>query len=458
MALLVAGCFFMEVLDGTIVVTATPRIGQSLGVASTAVGLVITAYLVTLAVLIPLSGWMSARFGARRVFLTAIALFTLASVGCAASQSLGELVAMRVLQGMGGAMMVPVGRLVVLARAPKRELMRVVSYLTWPALAAPVVAPLAGGVITTYASWHWLFLVNVPLGAIAFAVAWRLIFSPPGPPPPPLDRLGVLLTCTGLAALTYTASLLSAGSPHWALVAAFGAAALALVTASIRHLLRARDPLVNLRTLRIATFAASIGGSALFWIAVGAMPFLLPLLFQEVFGWSPVKSGTVVLFLFVGNIGIKPATTFLYGRFGFRRVLIAATAGLAATVATSGTLTVSTPLALIVAVVVLSGIARSVGFTGYLTMAFGDVPESQMRDANTLQATAQQLSTGLGVATAAVFLRAGGPLGDLLPGTATAQTAYTVAFFLLAAVALVATLGALRLHAGAGDVVRGRTA
>ena len=195
---LVAGCFFMEILDGTIVSTAAPRIGAALHVPAAAVGLVITAYLVTLAVLIPLSGWLVARLGTRKVFLSAIVIFTVASLLCSTSVSLGELVALRILQGAGGAMMVPVGRLAVLGTTAKSDLMRMISYIVWPALVAPVIAPLAGGFITTYASWRWLFLINLPLGIIAFAVAVRLVPALP-PRTPRLDWTGVLLTCLGSA-------------------------------------------------------------------------------------------------------------------------------------------------------------------------------------------------------------------------------------------------------------------
>src|SRR6202161_2546448 len=190
---------FMEILDGTIVSTAGPRIGAALHVPASAIGLVITAYLVTLAVLIPLSGWMVSRFGTRKVFLTAIAMFTVASLLCATSSSLGELVAWRIVQGAGGAMMVPVGRLAVLGTTAKSDLMRMISYIVWPALIAPVIAPLAGGFITTYASWHWLFLINVPLGVAAILAAVRLIESPLLQQPPPLDIIGIVLSCGGLA-------------------------------------------------------------------------------------------------------------------------------------------------------------------------------------------------------------------------------------------------------------------
>jgi EmrB/QacA subfamily drug resistance transporter len=454
LALLVAGCFFMEMLDGTIVTTAAPAIGRSLGVPSTSISLVISAYLVTLAVLIPASGWVAARWGARPVFLAAIAIFTVASIGCAASTSLAELVAMRVLQGVGGAMMVPVGRQVVLAGTPKEELMRVISFLVWPALVAPVFAPLVGGLITDYASWHWIFLINVPLGALAFAAALRLIESPPVPTPPRLDRLGVLLTCVGLGGLTYAADLLSRPSPRWALVGAIALAAAVFLAAAVRHLLTTDQPLVNLRTLQVGTFRAAVAGSAIFWVVVGAVPFMLPLLFQEVFGWSPVKSGAVLVLLFVGNVGIKPATTFLYGRFGFRAMLLAATLGLAASLVAIAFVDAGTWLVVTGFLVMVSGIARSVGLTGYVSLAFSEVPESLMRDANILQVTTQQLASGLGAAAGAVALRIGGSLDGIMPGGSTLHDSFTLAFLILAAFCLLATIGALRLDSAAGDVLR----
>jgi EmrB/QacA subfamily drug resistance transporter len=455
LALLVAGCLFMELLDGTIVTTSAPQIARSLAVSPGAISVVVTAYVVTVAALIPVSGWVSARFGARRVFLAAIALFACASLGCAASTSLPELVVMRVLQGAGGAMMVPVGRLVVLARTAKADLMTMTAYLIWPALLAPVVAPLAGGAITTYANWHWLFLINVPLAALAFAAALRLVSSPPREAPPPLDGAGIALTCIGLAALTCTAALISDARPNWAPAIACGLASALVILVAVRHLLRSPHPVINLRTLRIPTFRAAVGGLAIFGVVVGAGPFLFPLLFQQVFGWSAVKSGSVVLFIFLGNIAIKPATTYLYGRAGFRRVLAISTAGMAATMAAAALLTAATPLALIAGILLLSGIARSVGGTGYLTIVFTDVPAPQMRDANTLQATVQQFSLGFGVAVATILLRLGHPLGIALLGDGAEATAYSIAFVLLGCLSLMATAGALRLHPTAGDVLRG---
>ncbi|MGZ6671300.1 MAG: MFS transporter [Solirubrobacteraceae bacterium] len=458
-ALLVAACFFMEILDGTIVVTAVPQMSASLGVPPSSTALVITAYLLTLAVLIPLSGWMTVRFGPRRVFLSAIAIFTLASLGCALSTTLAELVALRIVQGAGGAMMVPVGRIVVLGQAEKSQIMRLMSFIVWPALIAPVIAPLAGGVITTYASWQWMFAINVPLGIVALAFAWRLITDTATGTPPPLDKLGVVLTCGALGAITYAGQVVSDGTPRWALAVVLVVAAAALSVAGAWHLLRTPAPLINLRTLRIPTFGAAISGSSMFWLVVGAIPFLLPLLFQTVFGWSAIKSGSVVLFVFVGNIAIKPATTWLFNRFGFRTMLLAATTGLAPTAIAAGLLTADTPVIVVVLIAVLSGVARSVGLTGYIgltgytTLGLSDVPPELMRDANALASTVQQLFSGLGVAAATVALRIGGQLHDLLPGRTDANSAFTVAFVLLGLAALVSAVDALRLHPSAGQAL-----
>jgi Na+/melibiose symporter-like transporter len=450
-ALLVSGCFFMEMLDGTIVTTASPQIGRSLHAPATEIGLLVTAYLLTLAVLIPLSGWLTRRLGNRTVFLCAIAVFTLASVGCAASAGLGELAAMRVLQGAGGAMMVPVGRTMVVSMADKRDLLRITSYVVWPGLLAPVVAPLAGGLITTYASWHWIFLINAPLGVAAFCVAWRLVRgSGAADTPPPLDWAGVLLTCAGLGGLTYTAHLLSLPAPPPGQTAAFGAASAALLAGAVRHLRHAPHPLLNLRTLRVDTFRVAELGGSLYWLVVGAAPFLLPLLFQTRFGWSPVKSGAVVLFIFAGNVGIKPATTPLINRFGFRALLVVSTVVTAVVMAALGLVTAATPLPVIAALTLVSGVTRSTGLTVYSTVGFADMPAGQMRDANTLFATSTQLAAGLAVAVATVALRAGG----LFPGGPDGQTAYTVAFCLLGAISLIAAAEALRLRPGAGDAVR----
>ena len=449
-ALLVAGTFFMENLDGTILTTAAPSIGRSLGVPSVAVGITITAYLLTLAVLIPLSGWITRRLGSRRVFLAAIAIFTLASVLCALSTSLPELTIMRVLQGIGGAMMVPVGRLAVLRVTDRADLIRAIALLTWPALVAPIVAPLAGGFITTYFTWHWIFLINVPLGIVAFVAALRIIPAEERESPPRLDWLGLALTCTGLGSLVYLGSLLAERDPGALATIGWAVVGFSLVGLAIAHQLRARHPLLDLRALRIETFRLSHAGGSLFRLTVNAVPFLLPLLFQDVFGFSPLLSGALVLFVFVGNLAIKPATTFLLRRFGFQLVIVAASAAAALSMALMALLSRSTPLWLVIVLLTASGVARSTGFTAYNTIAFADVERFEMTDANTLASTLQQLAAGFGVAVGAVALR----LGDGFASGSSGSGAFGFAFAVLAVLTAVATVEALLLSRTAGENIR----
>ncbi len=272
-ALLVAGCFFMENFDGTIVTTSAPRMAEAFGVEPAAVGLVSAAYLITLAVLIPLSNWLTRRYGTRPVFLSAIVIFTLASLGCALSQSLPMLVIMRILQGVGGAMMVPVGRMAVLNTAEKSDIVRLVAYIVWPALVAPVIAPLAGGLITTYLSWHWMFLINIPLGVLAFIAAWRLIDSIDAPAPPPLDWTGMVLSGVGLGGLTYAAHLITDPDPGpWPAI--IGLASVIIIVIAVLHLLRAKHPLLNLRIWSVRTFrrVAGVGFRVHAGDVVGAVP------------------------------------------------------------------------------------------------------------------------------------------------------------------------------------------
>jgi EmrB/QacA subfamily drug resistance transporter len=449
-ALLVAGCFFMENLDGTIVVTAAPSMASSLGVSTASIGLVITSYLLTLAALIPLSGWMTARFGTRPVFLTAIAIFTLSSLGCALAPNLGTLVAMRVAQGVGGAMMVPVGRILVFSQTPRDQIIRVMSFIVWPGLLAPVIAPLAGGVITTYLSWHWLFLINLPLGIAAFAIAWRLIEEIPGSPTAALDWMGVVLTCFGLAGLTFAAYLFTDTGTEAARIVALAIVSMVVTAAAIWHLLRTQTPLLNLRLMRIPTFRIFVTGGTFYWTVVGSVPFLLPLLLQEALGWSPIRSGAVVLFVFAGNIGIKPATTWILNTFGFRTTLVWSTVGLGLATASFALVTSGTPEAVIATIALCQGVFRSIGLTAYSTIALSDIPPANMREANALNATTGQLSAGLGVVVATLALK----LGGVWSGDAEDLTAFRIAFALVSLSAVVALVVALRLDRTAGDEIR----
>ncbi|WP_312858199.1 MFS transporter [Pseudonocardia pini] len=453
LALLVAAAFFMEILDATVIAPAAPHIAADLGVSPVDVNVAVTAYILTVAVLVPVSGWLADRAGPRRVFAAAIVLFTLASVGCALAPNLGVLVGTRVLQGVGGAMMVPVGRLVVLRTTDRSDLVRAIAYLTWPALLAPVLAPALGGLLAEYASWRWIFLVNVPLGIAALVATRSLVPRVPALDPGRLDRTGFLLGASGIAALVGGLELLGTGTPRWFAVGALLVAAAVLLTAAVRHLLRTRRPLVDLRVLGVHTLRTTAGAGSVFRAVITAVPFLLPLFFQLGFGWSAAQAGLVVIALFVGNVGIKPATTPLMRRFGARSVMVASVAASVAMLVAIAFLQAQTPLWLVVAVLVASGIGRSVGFTTYNSIAFADVEPDRMTPANTLVSTLQEVSAGLGVAVGALLVR----LGDVVaPDSGT--TPYRIAFLALAVLLAPAVVAALRLPRDAAAAVTGHAA
>jgi EmrB/QacA subfamily drug resistance transporter len=456
LALLVAGVFFMEILDGTVIAPAAPHIAADFDVAAVSINVAITAYVLTLAVLIPVSGWLADRFGSRRVFMVAIAIFTVASAGCAVATSLPMLTTTRVLQGVGGAMMVPVGRLVVLRTTAKSELVKAIAYLTWPALAAPVIAPALGGVLSTYASWRWIFVINVPLGMAGLLLARRLVPDVRTTDAGRLDWRGFALTAVGVAALIVGLENVGAvsGDPTT------GAVALALSAATlvvaVLYLLNTARPLLDLRILNIATYRVTAFGGSVYRAVISAIPFLLTLFFQLGFGWTAARAGLVVIALFVGNLAIKPATTPLMRRFGIRTVMLGAIVASAVCLLGIAGLQASTPLPLLLVLLALSGIFRSIGFTAYNTAAFADVEPERMTNANTLMSTIQELGAGLGIAVGALLVRLGDPVADRLGLHSGADTPFRVAFVALAVILVVPAIEGLLLPRAAGNAVTGR--
>jgi len=453
-ALLVAGAFFMENLDGTVIVTAVPQMAASFHVHPLDLNIGISAYLLTLAVLIPASGWLADRFGTRPVFAAAIAIFTGASVLCALCTSLTAFTLARVLQGTGGAMMVPVGRLAVLRYTRKHELIGAIATITWPGLAAPILGPPLGGFITTYASWHWIFLLNVPLGLAAFILAFRLI--PPDTPEPalPFDAIGFVLTGAACCSLIYGLELVSREqAPRMLAGLLLLGAALAGAAAAV-HARRRPHPLLDFRALAIRSYASTIWGGSLFRMTVNAIPFLLPLLFQLGFGLNAFASGLLVLAVFAGNLAMKPMTTPILRRFPFRTTLLVNGSLNGLIILGCALLGPATPVPVIAALLFASGLTRSMQFTALNTLAFADVPEGWMSGANTLFNMVQQMAMAMGIALGAVALRVGGlMLGPSAPGTLPLAQ-FRIAFILVGAIALLEVADLVGLARTAGDRVR----
>jgi EmrB/QacA subfamily drug resistance transporter len=403
---LIAGAFFMENLDGTIIATALPQMARSFRVSAVNLNLGMTAYLLTLAVFIPISGWVADRFGSRSVFAAAIATFTLSSLLCGASQTLTQFTLMRILQGIGGAMMVPVGRLIVLRSTPKNKLTEAIAYITWPGLSALVVGPPLGGFITTYASWHWIFFLNLPLGIIALILTLLWVENVRSGEKHGFDWMTFLLAGFASAGAVYAMEKLGGEGVAWHLPSLV--LVLSLLSGAAAILVARRNPatsLIDLESMKLKTYSLSIYGASAFRIAVSVLPFLLPLMFQITFGLNAFRSGLYLLPLFAGDLSMKALVIKVLRRFGFRRILIVNGILTTLSMALCATLSPATPPVLILAILFLHGALRSMEFTCLGTLAYTEIPPSKMSRANGFLSAVMQLSMGMGVAIGAITLR-----------------------------------------------------
>jgi EmrB/QacA subfamily drug resistance transporter len=451
-ALIVACGLFMQSLDGTVIATALPAMARDFGADPVHMNVALTSYMLSLAVLIPASGWAADRFGARTVFRAAVAVFTLGSVLCGLADSLGVLIASRLLQGAGGAMMVPVGRLVLLRTAAKDELVAAMAWLSIPALIGPVVGPPLGGLLVTYASWRWIFDINVPIGALGIALITLFVPNTREPGAPRLDVLGLLLSGVALVSLMSGFEALGRNFvPLWAATAAVGFGAL-VGTVYVVHARRVPSPLLDLTLFRIPTFLVSVLGGSLFRIGVGATPFLLPLMLQLGFGQSALQSGMITFASSAGAIVMKPAATKALRWFGFRSTLTVNGALAAGSILLCAAFRPTWPLALIYSVLLVGGLWRSLQFTAYNTVAFADIPRARMSAATSLYSTLQQVSLTLGVTAGA------GVLKVAMLATHRAQPTlpeFTAGFVVVGLISLLAAPTSLLMARDAGDEMSG---
>jgi EmrB/QacA subfamily drug resistance transporter len=451
-ALIVASALFMQNLDSAVLATALPAMARDLNEDPARLGAAITSYLVALTVFIPFSAWIADRFGAKRVFMLAILVFVASSVLCGRAQGLGELVGFRVLQGMGGAMMVPVGRLLLLRGVAKKDMLSAMAWLTMPALLGPVTGPPLGGVLTDLFSWRAVFWINVPIGLVGFAlVAWRIPHVAPTRPGPP-DLAGLALTGAALALVMFGIETVGRRVvPAWlsasALLLGLGCGALAL-----RHM-RGRDrPAVDLSLFRIATFRDPALAGSLFRTGAGAVPFLIPVMLQIGFGMSATESGFVSFATALGAFAMKPLVRPLLKRTGFRAALMGNGVVAAAGIAALALLTPAWPSAAIFLLLAAGGLARSLQFTALNTLAFADVPGERMSAATALYGTLQQLTPALGVVLATTTLEASLALSGR---GALAVADFAWGFVVAAAVVLASVPLHARLARDAGAEVSG---
>ncbi len=449
---LVAAALFMEQLDATIVNTAIPSIAASLEVTPLSLKSVVTSYILGLAVGIPVSGWMADRFGTRRVFMTAISIFTLASVLCGISMNAGMLTAARLLQGLGGAMMIPVGRLAIVRTFPKSELLGAMNFVIIPALIGPLLGPTLGGLIVHWTSWRVIFFVNVPVGLAALYLVRRYMPDYRGDEKRPLDVLGLVLFSSGTAILSWLLEVFGEHTLDKLSAALLLALSLSLLGAYAWHASRRRHPLLRLALLRVRTFRIAVLGGFVTRLGIGGLPFLLPLLYQLGLGLPAWQSGLLMMPAAAAAMGMKLIAPRVLARFGYRQVLVVNTVFIAVTIALFGFVDSHTPLYLIVTVSLMQGFFNSLQFSSMNTLAYADIETRDTSMASTITSSFQQLSMSFGLAAGS--LATAWFLGDV-PQTDQAQVREALhrAFWTLAALTFISSLVFRHLRRNDGDSI-----
>jgi EmrB/QacA subfamily drug resistance transporter len=451
--LIVACALFMENLDATVLSTALPAIAHDLHQSPIQLKLALTSYLLTLAVFIPASGWVADRFGTRIVFRLAILIFALGSALCGFAGSIQALVAARALQGIGGAMMVPVGRLVILRTIPRSEFVGALAWLTIPALMGPVIGPPVGGFITTYFTWRWIFWINLPMAALGIALATLYIPNVRGETVSRFDYIGFILSGVGLAALVSASATLDINGFPPALVISLFLVGSALVTLYVFHARRAEAPIVDLKLLRFSTFRSGIVGGSFFRLGVGAMPLLLPLLFQLGFGMTPLNSGLLTFVTALGAIGMKTAAGTILKRFGFRNLLLVNAIASGVFIAAPAFFTARTPISILLAVLFVGGFFRSLQFTCINAISYAEVDQRDMSQATSFTSVFQQIALSFGITMGALMLQ----LSLVIRHSDTLNASdFPPAFLLVGFVSLMSFVSFARLPKDAGEEVAGR--
>jgi EmrB/QacA subfamily drug resistance transporter len=447
---LVVGCaFFMEGLDSTMIAVSIPAMAKSLGQSPLRLNLVITTYLLSLAVFIPVSGWIADRYGARRVFCAAVLIFAGGSALCGLATSLPMLVAMRVIQGFGGAMMSPVGRLILLRSFPRASFVSAMNWMTIPAMIGPTVGPIVGGFLTSYASWRWIFYLNIPIGVMSCVLALWLFENFRAPAPARFDLVGFAISGIGLFLLEFGIENLGRPIIPRAAGAALFPLALLALWAYRRHARSFPAPVLDLNLLKIKTFQIGTLTGGICRMGMDAAPFMLPLLFQVGFGMSPVTAGVLTFSSTLGAMAVRSVSGTVLRYLGFRRTLVSGALLAAATTAAFALLGAGTPYWIVVLFVLVSGCIRSLQYLALNTITYADVPSAALSRATGVSGVAQQVARGFGVAIGAALLA-------LIAGSHTVTIGdFRIAFVLIALLPLASVLGFRRLAEDDGGEVSG---
>ncbi|RLQ89367.1 MFS transporter [Notoacmeibacter ruber] len=440
----------MEQIDSTVIATALPAIATDIGTRPVALKLALTAYLVSLAIFIPISGWMADRIGSRNIFRIAIGVFILGSLSCAISSSLGQFVGARFLQGMGGAMMTPVARLILVRTTPKDRLVDAMALLTIPALIGPFLGPPLGGFITTYFSWHWIFLINLPIGLAGILLAGIFVPDMRSEDRKPIDRTGFAFAALAASGVIFGLSVISlpALPPLYGIAAVLAGLVAALLY--IRHALAAPAPLLDLSLFAIRSYRSSVLGMSLFRVGSGAVPFLMPLLLQLVFGYTPFQSGLITFMGAVGALMVKFVAPAILRRTGFRGALSVTAVVGGALIAIAGFFTETTPVPVILFTLLVGGIFRSLFFTAGNALIFADIDSARAAPATATTSVLQQVSIALGVALGGAILE----LSTGADGIVT-QTSFLIAFLTIGGLSIAAAIPFLLLPKSTGAAVSG---
>lgn len=425
LALLMATSLFMEMLDSTIVTTALPQMSKYFHTTTSQISLLVSSYIVTTAIFIPMSGWLAHRFGNKKIWLTAILLFTLSSLGSAISPNFVTLISMRIIQGFAGALMAPTARLIVLEKTQTNMLLKMTGYFVWPALIAPAIAPIIGGMIVTYSSWHWIFLINLPIGFVAFVLGLKMINRDAEIEENRFDWIGFFeialassLIVIGADFVTNPGTIIKMLGLGMILIGGY------LTYATCQHLLKTSMPLFSLKALKIKSFRISQTSGSILWLSVSALPYLLTMYLQNIFHWSAVVAGSYVIFIFLGNIAIKPFTTVIIKTFTYKGALLLSFITVFLSSIAFFFIDVNTVKIIIMLLAFVAGVGRSLGLTAFNGLILSEIDSKDRNSANTLNSVTSSLVQGLGISIVSLFI-------SLMSSFVSVGDAYSLSFVLL---------------------------